>query len=211
MNLFSSCSPPSSPGPGRSKVSCSDPGFASVSGSRCLVTGSSGLVGCRLVSMLLDRGCREVVAFDLREPGEGIKEGWERRGKVTVVVGDLARMEDLEDAVGGGGGIDCVYHIGALVGPFHPKEMFLKVNYEGTKNVVELCRKRGIPKIVFSSSPSTRFDGGDVRGLREDQLRVCDEVRVIYFCGVFLLFLSRRFGFVFAFLLGRKTFLCELN
>jgi hypothetical protein len=45
-----------------------------------------------------------------------------------------------------------------------------QVNYEGTLHVLEACRAHGVPKLVFASSPSTRFDGTDVDGLTEDQM-----------------------------------------
>jgi len=44
------------------------------------------------------------------------------------------------------------------------------VNYEGTINIIESAKKHGISKIVFSSSPSTRFTGEDVDGLTEDEM-----------------------------------------
>ena len=58
----------------------------------------------------------------------------------------------------------------AAVGPFHPKPLYYKVNYEGTINIIESAKKHGISKIVFSSSPSTRFTGEDVDGLTEDEM-----------------------------------------
>lgn len=65
-----------------------------------------------------------------------------------------------------------MFHIAALVGPYHPQELYYKVNYEGTLNVIDACKTLGIRKIVMSSSPSTRFDGKDINGLREDQLSI---------------------------------------
>jgi nucleoside-diphosphate-sugar epimerase len=44
------------------------------------------------------------------------------------------------------------------------------VNYQGTLNVLAAAKKHGIRKIVFSSSPSTRFTGDDVDGLTEDEM-----------------------------------------
>ncbi len=41
---------------------------------------------------------------------------------------------------------------------------------QGTLNVIEACRTHKVPKIVMSSSPSTRFDGSDVDGLTEDEM-----------------------------------------
>ena len=47
------------------------------------------------------------------------------------------------------------------------------MNYEGTLNVLNACKRLGIKKIVMSSSPSTRFPYPDpnVEGLTEDQLK----------------------------------------
>jgi len=63
-----------------------------------------------------------------------------------------------------------VWHNAAAVGPFHPRELYFKVNHEGTLNVIRACRAAKVPKVVMSSSPSTRFDGSDVDGLTEAQM-----------------------------------------
>jgi nucleoside-diphosphate-sugar epimerase len=44
------------------------------------------------------------------------------------------------------------------------------VNVQGTLNVIEACQFHKVPKIVMSSSPSTRFDGRDIDGLTEDEM-----------------------------------------
>ena len=83
------------------------------------------------------------------------------------------RICDVTDPVGVRAaveGADCVWHNAAAVGPFHPKPLYMRVNYEGTLNVLAACREKGVPKLVFSSSPSTRFTGADVDGLTEDQM-----------------------------------------
>jgi nucleoside-diphosphate-sugar epimerase len=36
---------------------------------------------------------------------------------------------------------------------------------------VLLCRQHRVPKLIMSSSPSTRFDGKDIDGLSEDELK----------------------------------------
>lgn len=33
-------------------------------------------------------------------------------------------------------------------------------------------RKHGVGKLIMSSSPSTRFDGSDIDGLKEDDLSI---------------------------------------
>ena len=85
--------------------------------------------------------------------------------------GDLTDLEDVKKACKGA---DCVWHIGALVGPYHPYEMYEKVNYHGTLNVVEACKLLKIRKLIYSSSPGTRFDGSDIEGLTEEELNFPD-------------------------------------
>jgi nucleoside-diphosphate-sugar epimerase len=139
----------------------------SVLGLSCLVTGGMGFVGRRLVEMLIERGAKRVVAFDISPKPEDVRDDDERNERVTWMRGDLTNLEDVKEAMKG---CDCVWHIAALVGPYHKKEMYEKVNYLGTLNVIEAMKFHKVQKCVMSSSPSTRFDGNDINGLREDEL-----------------------------------------
>ncbi len=49
-------------------------------------------------------------------------------------------------------------------GPFDP---FYRTNVVGTKNVLSAMRRQGIPKLVFTSSPSVVHSGGDLEGANE--------------------------------------------
>jgi nucleoside-diphosphate-sugar epimerase len=131
----------------------------------CLVTGGSGFVGQRLVEMLIERGSQRVVSFDISPKPKNAMES----SKIEYIQGDITKPDIVLQACQN---VECVYHIAALVGPYHPKEAYVKVNYEGTLNVLNACKQLGIRKIVMSSSPSTRFPYPDpnVRGLTEDQL-----------------------------------------
>ena len=143
-----------------------------VAGKVCVVTGGSGLVGRRLVEMLVERGAKQVVSFDVRgvDPSPELEFlSAENKAKVKYVEGDLTKYAEVLEACRGA---DCVWHIAALVGPFYKHELYYKVNYEGTLNVINACKEAGVPKLVGSSSPSTRFDGTDISGLREDQLEI---------------------------------------
>jgi nucleoside-diphosphate-sugar epimerase len=86
---------------------------------------------------------------------------------IKYVRGDITDKAALTEAFAGA---DCVWHVAAAVGPFHPRALYERVNYQGTLNVIEACRANQVPKLVFSSSPSTRFDGSDVDGLTEDEM-----------------------------------------
>jgi len=129
----------------------------------CVVTGGSGFVGQRLVEMLLERGAQRVVSFDILPAPP---DAW-RDPRIEYVEGDLRSLESVAQAVKGA---DCVWHLGAAVGPFHPAQLYEDVNFGGTRHVVKACRDAGVPKIVMSSSPSTRFDGSDIEGLSETDM-----------------------------------------
>lgn len=122
-------------------------------------------MGQRLVEMLVDRGASRVISFDISPKPNDAKES----PHIEYIQGDLTNPQVVEDACEG---VDCVFHIAALVGPYHADEAYVKVNYEGSKNVLDACRKHGVKKIVMSSSPSTRFPYPDpnIDGLTEDDL-----------------------------------------
>ena len=173
----------------------------SMRGVRCAVTGGSGFVGQRLVEMALARGAALVVSFDVSprpmygpmdtdcdsdEDVAALVAKAEASGRLVYQQGDITRLEDVERMVMGGGNsisggdaiaVDIVYHVAALVGPFHKEETYIKVNCGGTANVIEACKRHGVSKIVMSSSPSTRFDPWnlDITGLREEELMFPDE------------------------------------
>ena len=108
-----------------------------------------------------------VVAVTTKPEGAEDKEG------VVWMQGDLTCRADVDRARDlAGKECDCVFHLGALVGPYYAKPLYHKVNYEGTVNVVEAAKKAGCRKIVMSSSPSTRMDGKDIRWKREDELEI---------------------------------------
>lgn len=138
-----------------------------VTGLNCVVTGGAGLVGGRLCEMLVERGAKRVVSFDINK---NTCPAAIRYDNLEDYIGDLTNKDQLRQAFKGA---DCVWHIAAVVGPYHKEEVYMKVNYYGTINVIEVCKELGIKKIVMSSSPSTRHDGKDIKGLRcEDQMYI---------------------------------------
>jgi len=165
-----------------------DPGFETANGCNALVTGSSGFAGCRLVEMLLERGAKTVIAFDILPPNAIQQKRFEdvqkkSGGKVIFLSqteGDLCSDAAVDAAFKIVPKLDIVFHIAALVGPFHKKEMYWEVNYRGTLRIIEGCKKYNVEKLVYSSSPSTRFTGGDVEGLSEDELPVPDRFVALY-------------------------------
>ncbi len=125
------------------------------------VTGGSGLVGSHVLLDLLRSG-HEVKA--LCRPGSNLDRvrdlfdwyGPESKAlyeKITWVPGDLTDIPSLESAMEGATG---VYHCGALIS-FDPRDRgkLLKVNQEGTRNIVNLCLHKKIPRLYYTSSIAT--------------------------------------------------------
>lgn len=141
------------------------------------------------MEMLLERGAKTVVCFDISKPDavleQRLKDAQTKFGgkiisKVGRTEGDLTSDEAVEKAFQSVDQIDVVFHIAALVGPFHDRDVYHAVNYEGTLRIIENCKKYKVPKLVYSSSPSTRFTGADVEGLREDQMEIPKKFLALY-------------------------------
>ena len=68
-----------------------------------------------------------------------------------IVYGDITDRESLAIALKD---VKAVYH---LAGVIYPKKIssYYKVNYEGTKNLVDACTSMGIKRILFMSTDST--------------------------------------------------------
>lgn len=136
-----------------------------------IVTGGSGFVGLRLCQMLAERGAVKVLALDLAPP-RTVAESLASHPSHSVIEFrkcDITSRDAVLEAVEPA---DCLWHMAALVGPFHARHAYEKVNYQGTLHVIEACKHHGVPKMIYSSSPSTRFDGGDVSGMTEEEMSI---------------------------------------
>jgi UDP-glucuronate 4-epimerase len=125
-----------------------------------LVTGGAGFIGSHLVDSLLADGHR-VTVLDNFDPfyNRSVKEAniEPQRGHpawqlVEADLRDLARLRvTLVDDY------DCIVHLAARAGvrPSIADPIgYQQVNVEGTQNMLELARERGIKQFVFASSSS---------------------------------------------------------
>ncbi|GKY90487.1 hypothetical protein MPSEU_000022500 [Mayamaea pseudoterrestris] len=183
-----------------SKSNADLPGYRSVSGTTCLVTGSSGLCGARLVEMLVERGCSHVVAFDLAAPSAELQARFDAiqtkcKGKVTVLSGsergDLTNDAALKNAfelvasrnskTNSVSSYDAIFHLGALVGPFYARDTYHAVNYHATVRLLEYCKLYNCTRFVYSSSPSTRFHKhSDIVNARDCDLEIPNSFLAMY-------------------------------
>lgn len=115
---------------------------------RVLVTGAAGFIGSHLADRLVNEG-RHVVVIDNESTG--------RRDNVPAgaryVRGDVTCTADLEPAFGTG--LDAVCHIAgqvSLIRSFTDSVVDLRTNVEGTVNVLQMCLKYRVPRLLYASS-----------------------------------------------------------
>ena len=131
---------------------------SSIAGMRILVTGAGGFLGSEISRQLLHEGC--VVT------GVG-------RGNYPDLIAagiDMRRCDirDSQELSAIASSHDAVIHTAAIAGVWGPWKQFYSINVEGTENVIRCCQEHGISKLIFTSSPSVTFDGGDQQNIREN-------------------------------------------
>lgn len=107
------------------------------------ITGANGFIGKEFVKSLSKKN-KKIRCLALE--GEDTTE-LERYG-VEIVYGDILDKEILVSLVSDS---ECVVHLAAIVTSNDIERMY-KINVEGTRNIVEACRKNKIKHILFTSS-----------------------------------------------------------
>ena len=125
-----------------------------------LVTGAAGFIGSHLVRELRRR-CDRVVC--LVRPGEDISRIADLGCRIHS--GDLLEKSTLVGAVAG---VDFIFHLAAVMGGVTPEALF-RVNFQGTKNLVEVCREQGVApeRFLFASSVTVMGPSEEGRSLNE--------------------------------------------
>ncbi|MGV3684433.1 MAG: NAD-dependent epimerase/dehydratase family protein [Daejeonella sp.] len=114
-----------------------------------LVTGATGFLGSELVRRLLLNG-EKVRA--MKRASSNIPEILKNEGGLEWVDADLLDYYSLEDAMQG---IGQVYHCAALVSlSAKDKKQMMKVNVEGTRNLLDVCAANNVVKFLHVSSVS---------------------------------------------------------
>lgn len=124
---------------------------------RALVTGGGGFLGRYVVEQLLARG-DSVRVLARGDYPELVRAGVEL---VRGDVGDAAVVRDACLAT------DCVFHVASKVGIWGRWADYYRTNVVGSQHLVRACRDQGVGRLVFTSSPSVTFAGGDQCGVDE--------------------------------------------
>lgn len=129
-------------------------------GKKLVLVGGAGLIGSHTVDHLLKEDVKEVIIYDnmVRGSAENLRDAMkDPRVKIFDIGGDIMQSDILEAAFDGADG---VFHLAALwLLQCHdfPRSAF-DVNVRGTFNVMEACVKKGVKRLVSSSSASVYGD-----------------------------------------------------
>lgn len=131
---------------------------------RVVITGGSGFIGRRLAARLLRRADLELVLFDVKE----ISDELARDPRVEQVTGDIADPAAVQRVIAPG--TASIFHLGAIVsaGAEADFDLGMRVNLDGTRNVLEAARRLPAPpRVVFGSTEAVY--GGDLPDVIDDR------------------------------------------
>uniref|UniRef100_A0A914HAJ7 3-beta hydroxysteroid dehydrogenase/isomerase domain-containing protein n=1 Tax=Globodera rostochiensis TaxID=31243 RepID=A0A914HAJ7_GLORO len=126
---------------------------------RMCILGGGGYLG-QLLALSLQREGHFVVLFDLHFPSFGHICVDSR--SCLKITGSITDATELRKALAG---CDACFHLagyGMSGGPSLDREKCFLVNVEGTRRVLEECRRAGIGRVVFTSTVLVIFDGSEL-------------------------------------------------
>ena len=121
---------------------------------RHLVTGGSGFLGRHLLRRLLRQGSRVTTVSrreaDFRLSGQSEDEP----GRLEVLRGDLQDRQWVLDKLGGVRWTTVFHLAGLIPDPETSSHEIIEKNVTATQNVLDLCGREGVERLIFSSSKS---------------------------------------------------------
>ena len=122
-----------------------------------LVTGGGGFLGKAIVRLLVEQGASVTSLARSYSPDLAALG-------VTQQQGDIADPTAVSAAVAG---TELVFHVAAKAGVWGSYDDYYRPNVLGTQNVIDACRRHGVGRLVYTSSPSVVFNGKDMEGCDE--------------------------------------------
>lgn len=122
-----------------------------------LVTGGGGFLGRYIVEKLIARG------DSVRVLGRG---RYPELGKLGAEIAQ-ADIRDPRAVTEACDKVDVVFHVAALPAVWGRWHDFYAINVKGTENVLAGCRAQGVPRLVYTSTPSVVFDQSDLSNIDE--------------------------------------------
>lgn len=119
---------------------------------KVVVTGGAGFIGSNLVEFLLKKKCKIIVIDNLSTGNlDNIKKF---KSKIKFIKSDISKIGRWSNSFKN---VDIVYHLAALadiVPSIQKPNDYFKSNVTGTFNIVNVCKKYKVRKLLYSASSS---------------------------------------------------------
>ncbi len=128
---------------------------------KALVTGGGGFLGKRVVQLLRQRG--DDVTFLARGSYPEVEEE-------TGAKGVQADLRDADAVTVAAHDMDVIFHVASMTGFWERPgtDAFRTVNVDGTRNVLAAALEEGVPRVVYTSTPSVVGYAHDVENGAQD-------------------------------------------
>lgn len=132
-----------------------------------LLIGGAGFLGLHLIQQFYELSPRpDIHVFDVRGLPDKLSNQFSfTTAEIGFHKGDLTSPDDVRRAINDGK-CNIVVHSAS---PMHgnSQEIYEKVNVEGTRNVIDICKETGVKALVYTSSAGVIFNGQDVHNADE--------------------------------------------
>ena len=132
-----------------------------------LVTGGAGFIGKYLVKFLLEKE-NSVTIFDNFSNSSEKSINFLSEMGAKIVKGDIMNIKDLENVIKNH---DTIIHLAAQISVLesikNPDKTF-QTNVEGTNNVLSMCKKNFVKKIIIASSAAVYGESSQDNQLKEE-------------------------------------------
>ncbi|MFQ6127131.1 MAG: NAD-dependent epimerase/dehydratase family protein [Candidatus Heimdallarchaeota archaeon] len=141
--------------------------------SKILITGATGFIGSHLAQSLVEKSSE--IRCLIRRSSSKIAVDYLNGLGAELVYGDLLDKESLRKTVEG---IDIIFHLGGGGRLGMPKDICCKINIEGTRNLLDVCREQGtVKKFVYVSTCGVL---GDIKNPPADETWPYNPENIVY-------------------------------
>ena len=134
---------------------------------KIVVTGGAGFIGLHLVNHLLKEENQITILDNFSNSDKNLTKILQHKN-LKIIEGDIRKINDVNNCLKKQ---DIVIHLAAKISVsqsiLNPSETF-EVNVDGTKNVLEACKKNNIKKIIIASSAAVYGEGSSGMKLKEN-------------------------------------------